>query len=145
MKFPYESYPIRRPGKRTYELVHRPMIFVGIDGSTGSDRLFGLADTGADTTLFPDYLVVQLGVIMAPDDQEVIRGMDGGTTLVRYGRVALTLPGYQWSARVGFHNGFSTVLGHSGFLENFTATFNGRRRYVTLTPNGPGPAPAFGP
>jgi hypothetical protein len=68
-------------------------------------------------------------------------GIDGGTSLVRYGTVDLVLPGYRWSGRVGFHASFNAVLGHTSFLDHFTATFNGRHRYVNLTPNGSAPAP----
>jgi hypothetical protein len=66
---------------------------------------------------------------------------------VRYGTVAGGARGggggYRWSARVGFHAGFRVMLGHSGFLDYFTASFNGRSRQLTPTPNGTAPAPTI--
>ena len=142
MRFAYESYPVRGSGTKRYTMVHRPMIKILVGGPSGVEELMGQADIGADDTLLPDYLVTKLGVDMTRGERAVIVGIDGGSSLVRYGMVDLALPGYRWSARVGFHAGFHTILGHSGFLEYFTASFNGRRRSLTLTPNGTGPAPA---
>jgi hypothetical protein len=114
------------------------VIPVRVNGPNCDDDLDALVDTGADDILLPDYLI---GVVVVPGDQTVILGI-GGSVVVRYGTVDLELPGYGWSARVGFHPGVRAVLGHAGFLEYFTATFNGRRRDLTLTPNGAAPAPA---
>ncbi|MFO0953719.1 MAG: hypothetical protein U0835_21700 [Isosphaeraceae bacterium] len=136
MRFAYQSYPVRGIGTQRYVMVHRPMIPVRVIGPAGDDNLLGLADTGADDTLLPDFLIGPLGVVIAPGDRAVIVGIDGGTSVVKFGTVDLELPGFRWSARVGFHASFNTVLGRLGFLEHFTATFNGQRRYVNLTPNG---------
>src|SRR4051812_4962578 len=82
-----------------------------------------------------------LGTIVHPGDQATITAFDGGAVVVRYGTVDLELRRrgaalFRWSARVAFHGGNRTLLGHAGLLDCFTATFNGRRRHVTLTPNG---------
>src|SRR4051794_26159345 len=143
MRFPYQSYLVRGIGTTRYALVHRPVIPVRIIGPKGDDNLLVLADTGADDTLLPDYLIGRLGVVLTPGDQAVIVSIDGSTSLVRHGLVDLVLPGYRWSARVGFHATFSTNLGHIGFLDHFTARFNDRRRHITLTPNGTAPAPTM--
>jgi len=119
------------------------MIPVRVVGPNGDDNLLALADTGGDDTLLPDYLIKTLGVVIVPGAQAVIAGLGGGTSVVRYGTVDLEFPGYRWSARVGFHASFNTVLGHSGALEHFTATFNGGRRYVNLTPNGTAATPTL--
>lgn len=140
MRFVYQAYLVRGIGTNRFATVHRPMIQVRVIGPNGDDKLLGLADTGADDTLLPDYLIGPLGVVVAPGDQAVIVSIDGGTSVVRYGTVDLELPGYRWSARIGFHANFHTILGHVGFLDHFTATFNGHRRYVNLTPNGSAPA-----
>ena len=44
-----------------------------------------------------------------------------------------------WATRVGFYAGAKPVLGHAGFLDHFTAKFNGRAKLLTLTPNGTAP------
>jgi len=59
--------------------------------------------------------------------------------LVKYGLVdfVLATPNKRcrWTARVGFHASFNTILGQTGFLEHFNATFYGQARYLTLNPN----------
>lgn len=146
IRYPYQSYPIRGAGMPRHVIVHRPVIPLRIVGTSGHLEFRGLVDTGADDTLFPEAVIDQLGIAIPPGDRAVIVGIEGSTTVVRYGTVDLMLPGpgggYRWSARVGFHAGFRIVLGHVGFLEYFTATFNGRSRQLTLTPNGSAPAPA---
>jgi Aspartyl protease len=123
------------------------MIPIRVIGPAGDDDLRALVDTGSDDTLLPDSLIGLLGVALRPGDQAVIVGIEGSTTVVRYGTVDLEIPGagggYRWSARVGFHASFRVVLGHIGFLEYFTASFNGRTRQLTLTPNGTAPAPTI--
>ncbi len=74
----------------------------------------------------------------------MISGFEGSAALVRYGWVDLELPGYRWSAKVGFHPSYKVLLGNSGFLHHFTASFNGQRRYVNLTPNGTALGPTMG-
>lgn len=139
MRFAYERYPVRGIGTTRYVIVHRPMVPLRILGRLGSENLLGLADTGADDTLLPDYLIKPLGIVIAPGDQAVIVGIEGGTVVVRYGFVDLELRGpsgsCRWAARVGFHPSFKTILGHAGFLDHFNTTFNGHRRLLTLTPN----------
>lgn len=136
MRFLYHPYPVRGTGSSRYKIVHRPTILVRVVGASGGDEIMGLVDTGADDTLLPDFLIKPLGVTIDPADKAIVVGIDGGTFVVRYGELDLELPGYGWSARVGFHASFNAVLGHAGFLEYFTATFNGRRCYLNLTPNG---------
>ena len=144
IRFPYQAYPVRGTGSTRHEIVHRPVIPVRITGITGHHDLRGLVDTGANDTVLPDAILEFIGVTFRPGDRAVIVGIEGSTTVVRYGTVDLEIPGagggYRWSARVGFHAGFRAVLGHKGFLEYFTASFNGRSRQLTLTPNGTAPA-----
>ncbi len=146
MKFPYDRYLVRGIGTARYATVYRPTVMVRVTGLKGWDDVLGLVDTGADDTLFPDALIGPLGVVTRQVDQAVIVGIDGGTVLVRYASVELMLPGpggdYRWSARVGFHPNLNAVLGHTGFLKHFTATFNGQRRHLRLTPNGTASPPS---
>jgi hypothetical protein len=147
IRFPYQSFPVRGTRGAGYDTLHRPMIPIRAIGAAGDDDLRSLVDTGADDTLLPDLLIGLLGVTIRLGDQAVIVGIEGSTTVVRYGTVDLEIPGpggrYRWSARVGFHASFRVVLGHSGFLDYFTASFNGRSRQLTLTPNGTASAPAI--
>ncbi len=146
IRFPYLPFAIPGAGTASFVTIHRPIIPIHALGTSGKDELRALVDTGADDTMLPDSLIDQLGVVIQPGDHAIIIGIEGSKTVARFGTVDLEIPGpgggYRWSARVGFHAGFRIVLGHVGFLEYFTATFNGRSRQLTLTPNGSAPAPA---
>jgi hypothetical protein len=121
------------------------MLSVRVIGPAGDQGVFGLADTGADDTMLPDPLSADLGVtsLSAP----VLIGGIGGVTYVRFGTVDMEVSdgsgSYRWSARVGFSPHPQPVLGIKGFLQFFTATFNGRLRRLDLRPNGMAPPPRF--
>jgi hypothetical protein len=140
IRFPYEPVLTRGTRAGTVETTYRPMIPIQLFGPAGDHEFTALVDTGADDTLFPDYLIRELGVVIPANDYAAISGIEGSMTLVRYGTIDLLIPeaggGYRWSARVGFHAGHRVALGHGGFLEYFTASFSGRGRHLTLTPNG---------
>ncbi len=74
----------------------------------------------------------------------MIRGIEGSLVTIWYATVNLEIltsgGGPRWSARVGFYLGTRPILGHAGFLDHFTARFNGRAKTLTLTPNGTAPA-----
>ena len=148
MKFPYEPIEIRGAGSEGTARIYRPMVPFFISGPSGVERAYGVADTGADDTVLPEVVMTRLGIVPAPRDHAVISGLNGDPILIRYARVDLELAtsgeSYRWSARVGFDAGHKVILGHQGFFDAFTASFNGRRRLLTLTPNGTAPAPIFG-
>jgi hypothetical protein len=138
MRFAYQSYPVPGIGAIRYAVVHRPVIPFRVIGPSGPVELMALVDTGADDTLVREYLVGPLGVAIHPADQVAITGMGGALTIVRFATVELELSRsgrtYRWSTRIGFYPGLKPILGHLGFLEHFTATFNGRQRQLTLQP-----------
>jgi hypothetical protein len=142
IRFPYKASTVRGTRGGASETIYRPMIPIVVYGPDGNYEVMAWVDTGSDDTLFPDNLIRRLGVVLNPNEHAVIAGIEGSMTVVRYGMVDLEIPeqggGYRWSARVGFHAGPRIVLGHCGFLEFFTASFNGRNRHLTLTPNGLG-------
>jgi hypothetical protein len=145
MRFPYEAYPVPGIGEGRVAIVHRPVVPVRVFGPNGGEELRGLVDSGADDTLLPDLLIEVLGVVIAPGDTTLIRGVGGGRLVVPFGVVDLELSKsrrkYRWSAKVGFTPGFQVILGNAGFLRHFTATLDGLRRRVTLKSNGSFPAP----
>ena len=71
----------------------------------------------------------------------------GGATSAHYGTVDLEIregPSiFRWSAYVGFYAEVDAILGHKGFLNVFTAIFDGRGHHLELTPNGTALPPAF--
>jgi hypothetical protein len=140
IRFPYKPLLVHGTRAGTYATVFRPMIPIHLFGPAGRHELTGMVDTGADDTLIPERFIGRLGVVILPGDYAATGGIEGSMALVRYGTIDLAIPGaggdYRWSAKVGFHAGEKVVLGHGGFLEYFTANFNGRGRHLTLTPNG---------
>jgi hypothetical protein len=147
MRFPYQAYPVQGIGAAHIALVYRPAVPIRVVGPSGDGFAFGLADTGADETMFTDRFIGPLGVVIRPGDHATITTLDGGAVPVRYGTVDLELSRRgvvrRWSARIAFHAGGKAILGHAGFLQYFTATFNGQHQYVTLRPNGSAPSPTM--
>jgi hypothetical protein len=134
------------PGEIGLQTIDEPAITVRVVGPSGEGWMIpGVLDTGAAMTLLPIDYMVRLGVEKGPRFE-----LGGGG--VRFpawlGRVDLELSrgraSHQWSARVGFTMRRTALWGRAGFLDHFTATFNGLRRSVTLRPNGTAPAPRFG-
>jgi hypothetical protein len=145
MRFPYTRYPVQGTTPNAVALSLRPMITVRVIGPAGDDDVFGRVDSGADDTLLPDYLIARLGV--AGLSGYVVIGGIGGATLARFGTVDLEIGQGQtssrWSARVGFYSHPVPVFGLKGFLQFFTATFNGRRHHLDLVSNGTALPPTF--
>ncbi len=141
MRFAYRPFEVRpTPAQPGVSVIYRPLIPVRVIGSTGDLALLALLDTGADETLLPGFLVPRIGVEIDPDAQARFRGVGGQLVTASYGRVELEArtrrQSYRWPAMVGFLEGSpAAILGHAGFLQYFTATFNSQRRQVTLTAN----------
>ncbi len=131
----------------SYTDVYRPMLFVRIIGpSAANPPVRCRLDTGSDDVMFPDLEAGFLGVVLIEANRIPIDTLGQGTTAI-YERVYLEISDgpitRRWSARVGFHDGpkHAYVLGHNGFLEHFTSTFDGLNRRVSLLPNGTFPPP----
>jgi hypothetical protein len=99
--------------------------------------------------MVPDIEAGFLGVPLDESRRVPIETLGQGTTAV-FETVDLEISDgtatWRWSARVGFHDGtrYVYVMGQNGFLQHFTATFDGRNHRVTLMPNGSFP-PACSP
>jgi hypothetical protein len=148
MKFPYQGYPVRSIGTTRLALVYRPVAPIRIIGPTGDVSAYGLLDTGADDTLLPDSFLIPLGVVIDPKSRATIAGIGGAIITADFATVDLEFrkgkSAYRWAATVGFHAGHKAILGQSGVLEHFLASFNHRQRYATLQPNGTLPVPSQG-
>jgi hypothetical protein len=116
---------------------------VRLTGARGSQIGDGILDTGADETVFEEYVATVIGVDFAGAVERTV-GLAGrpGPVRCRYAAVQLRISDglqetYEWTAVVGFvavrlhyH-----LLGHAGFLEYFDAEFRGADRTAILTPN----------
>jgi hypothetical protein len=147
MRFDYQKYPVRRIGAVRTMMVWRPVIPIQVRGPAGDDELWGLVDSGSDETLLPGLLISKLGIVIALEERAAIGGIVGGRLTAPFGTVDFELRkgnrAYRWSAKVGFHDGFHTILGQAGFLRHFTATLDGLRNRVELKSNGTFRAPAW--
>jgi hypothetical protein len=121
---------------------HRPLLAIEIAGPLGSRVLDASVDSGADDTLFPEYLAPRLGVDLAkaPEGGEG-RAVGGAPIAYRYAFVTLRLTDSyeecQWEAIAGFVAAPMRwpVLGHAGVLQYFDVQLLGARHEVIFTPN----------
>ena len=146
MKVPYVAIPVLRPvpslaGSR---IRYRPIMAVLITGPSDARLYDGLLDTGADDTIFDEALAALIGVDLHQAEERLV-GLAGRTRPVkcRYAPVRLRVSDgvsetYEWTAVVGFVPGplHYNLLGQSGFLQYFSADFDGDARVVTLTVRG---------
>ena len=136
------------PGESGIQYLHEPVIVVRAIGPSGTPWLIqGLLDTGADETLLPMRFRDRQGV--ARGGRYTLKGAGGSPLVAWIGEVDLEMgsprASYRWSARVGFTPRRDVAIwGRHGFLNYFTATFDGLRRSVSLRSNGSAPAPRFG-
>jgi hypothetical protein len=134
------------PGELGPQVISEPIIPVRFVGPRRTYLIRGLLDTGASMTLVPRFYLVKLGLI--PSERARLRTVAGGLDVwlgtlnleLRSGRTS-----YRWSARVGFvpRADNLALLGHAGFLDPFSVTFDGLRKRATLRPNGTFPAPGI--
>jgi predicted aspartyl protease len=99
-----------------------------------------LLDTGADDTVFHDSLAAVLGVDLTNAPSVPVNvATAGGVVPVRFAPVTLRLTDgstmREWPAVVGFTSAplISSLLGFSGCLQFFDATFRGALEMVELT------------
>jgi hypothetical protein len=119
----------------------QPLVPVTLIGPGNSNLVEGLLDSGAEDTVFPEYLAARVGLDLTNAPTGSATGVGGPPIPLRYAEVSLRIAGAQelreWRAWVGF----TTValrrplLGFAGFLQFFTATFHGDLEEVELTIN----------
>jgi hypothetical protein len=144
MTFQYELELTNSAESGEPELVARPQILIRVIGLNRKRRVPALVDTGADYTILPRSLGDLLRVPMTPGNGPPPVGFGGHELPTMFGDVQLelTLDGqvHCWLTRTQFYEYASpdhetVVLGHVGFLEFFTATFDCEKFELTLTPN----------
>jgi hypothetical protein len=134
------------PGETGLQSILEPIIPIRLIGPSRTYIIHGLLDTGASITLVPVNLLRNLG--LTPRDAATLATAAGPLQMI-IGAIDIELRSgrtiCRWSARVGFvpRADNKVLLGHDGFLDHFTATFDGFRKRVTLRPNGTFPAPTI--
>ncbi|MBX9625242.1 MAG: retroviral-like aspartic protease family protein [Gemmataceae bacterium] len=144
--FSYPTYA--SPGGRPVWPLHgradrpRPVFNVTVIGPGGVWGGPALLDTGADDTVFPDFVAANVGLDLSAAPTGAASGVGTVGYPIRYAEVRLrVLDGTElreWPARVGFTAAplKRALLGYAGFLQFFTAAFDGERERVELAVNG---------
>jgi hypothetical protein len=140
MIFPYRQYEVLPTPGNSAGFLYRPLIPIRVIGPTGVQVVLGLVDTGSDVTVLPSFLLPIIGAAFNAEESAVFRGVGGQEVTAHYSSVHLALDhadgSYRWPATIGFLDGRDVaILGYSGFLEHFQATFNSERHRLTLKPN----------
>lgn len=144
MKFPYRQYQVDPSPTIPDGILYRPMVRVRVVGLTRDASFWALLDTGADETILPMPIGLAIGAMMYPSSTWTMGGLAGQTVEATLGDVQFEVGQrrtiYQWKARVGFVS-FPTpedevaILGHAGFLNFFTASFDSVKRELKMKPN----------
>jgi hypothetical protein len=143
LRYPYQSFRVRHPlvslsGRLARP---RPVIAVTLIGPSGSRATDALVDPGADDTVFPEQVAVDVGIDLATAPQMSGSGVGRVPLSLRFAEVILRIGTPQeqreWKAWVGFTSAKlrQPLLGYAGFLQFFTATFHGHLEEVELTVN----------
>jgi predicted aspartyl protease len=142
MLFPYREYRINPTVVFPDGVLYRPEVRVHVIGPTDDVFLRGLVDTGADSTIFPRSIADAIGVEL--DDSRTSRasGFTGDQVAVTYAEVELEVmqrdEHRRWRTLVGFVDYArpeweQTLLGRSGFLDQFRATLDAKGKQLELT------------
>lgn len=144
MRFPYRVYPVPRPvvslGGRPAR--PQPVIPVTVVGPGGAAAREGLLDTGSDDTIFPERVAALIGLDLTGAPVRTAAGVGLVPAAVRFAEVTLRLTDgvefREWRAWAGFTPARLNrpLLGFAGFLQFFTAAFDGQREQVELIVNG---------
>ena len=149
--FPYEIFacpggvPVWPLGGRRNR--PRPVFRITIIGPGGTWVGPGLLDTGSDDTVFSERVAALIGLDLTNAPVREASGVGAGAFPIRYAEVRLRFTDgkefREWPARVGFTAAplKRPLLGYAGFLQFFTATFDGAGERVELAanPHHPGP------
>ena len=144
MNFFYRPAVALAPETGDPTLILRPEILVTVIGPLGMAQYRALIDTGADNTILPSSIANDLGITLTQGTGPHLTAFGGQKLSVRFGDVLLEIEDerekLRWPARVQFFDFPSAkeealVMGHAGFLDYFTATFDGELCQLTLVAN----------
>jgi hypothetical protein len=119
---------------------HRPILAVRLAGPGNFIVRDSLLDTGADETVFEEWIASAIGLDLSQAPTETVSQLGRPPLPCLYATVELRITDiretYRWPALVGFVAARLPyqILGHAGFLQFFEAEFRGPVREVVLTP-----------
>jgi hypothetical protein len=116
----------------------RPMLDSILTADNGTSLQWAaLADSGADSCLFPLDAAKILGLNLANLQTARTGGVGNSNNLTYYETIGIDIgKGLSFRTRVGFTEGMNTagfgLLGQQGFFENYTVEFRQRERIFTI-------------
>jgi hypothetical protein len=134
MRFPYTLSVARSIDTGKQIVLLRPEIPIRVYGPAGAAELLALVDTGADNSVFPLSIAHDLGIQTTPGRGPSATAFGGQQIALSFADVVLELSQddaeFRWLGRLyfaDFPDGTekAVILGHEGFLDYFTATFDG--------------------
>jgi hypothetical protein len=143
MIFPYRSIISSGPNGDFY-LLRRPEIPISIVGSTRSGSYIALVDSGSDQTIIPKSIATYLGIdeVSEAGPKASVFGGQRVELMTAQATFKLEEAGQvlEWKESVAVFDfpvkeDETVILGHAGFLDYFTATFDGKQGLLTLNPN----------
>jgi len=146
VKFYYQPVATISPDEGREQFILRPLIPILIVGRSDGALFTALVDTGADNTILPKTVAEYLNIPLQPCEGPAPVAFGGTQLGMHYGEATFHLrdggESSHWRCRVLFHEGEDevAVLGQEGFLEYFTAVFDGEAGTLELRPNASLPA-----
>jgi hypothetical protein len=144
MKFPYSGFLSKAQDSGEEIIIFRPEVPLRIHGNRGLVDIIALVDTGADNTILPLAIARELGIETRKAKGPVAVAFGGQQIPLSFADVKLELLAQDeallWQARVQFFDfadvdSETLIVGHEGFLDFFTAIFDGEQTTLTLEPN----------
>lgn len=144
MLFHYQPIVSEPPDGGDYLLILRPEIPIAVIGPSQSITLLGLVDTGSDNTILPKIVAEQLNIPLQNAHGPEATVFGGNRVRLLAGEVTLQIEAdgesLRWSTPIYFfdfpkHHDETAILGHAGFLDYFTAVFDGKEGTLALLPN----------
>ncbi len=144
MKFSYSLNIARSIDTGDEIVILRPEIPIRIFGPAGVAETLALVDTGADNSILPLSIARDLRLETTPGKGPDAAAFGGQRIPLSFAEVVLEISENEvpirWRGRLYFADfpddaEKAVILGHEGFLDFFTATFDGENCVLTLEPN----------
>ena len=143
LRFAYRLIQVPRPPVplRGRWVRPRPIVTVSVIGATGVMIEDALVDSGADDSVFPDSVASLIGIDLSVAPRGAAAGIGMNPVPLRYAQATLRLTDSrehrEWQTWIGFTSVpmRRSILGFAGFLQFFTAVFDGEREQLELAVN----------
>jgi len=144
MRFPYTLCIVPSIDSGEEIVLLRPEIPIRVHGPAAHADVLALVDTGADNSIFPLSVAEDLGIKTTRGKGPGATAYGGQQIALSFAEVVLELSQHglviRWRTRFYFADfpddaEKAVILGHEGFLDYFTATFDGEGCFVELQPN----------